>query len=385
MKIVHISHTYLDGYTYQDNDLSEAHAKLGHDVTVISTQDYAGCFYFPIKYFHKEALYYYGKCKIIRLPLKYKCNYRFAVYDKLYETLINENPDLIYFHTIPYFCYYDIIKYKRKKNCKLVVDFHCDSYNSAKNIITKYLLHHTLYRCIIQLTKRYVDQYYAVTPGSIDFVYTMYGLDKNRIKLLPLGGDLDKIKLYNNNNIRKQTRKELDILDNQIVIVTAGKINSEKKTIDLIKSVKMFHNNNIVLLIIGPIENEYKIELEKQIENQSEIKLLGWKDPIEIYRYFFASDLACFPGTQSVIWQQAICCGLPLICRYWPGGEYLDCGGNVVFIKENSAIGIYNIIKNILDSDSILKKMQHISQTIGIDRFSYMNIAQTILNDVFHT
>lgn len=115
MKIVHISHTYLDGYTYQDNDLSEAHAKLGHDVTVISTQDHAGCFYFPIKYFHKEALYYYGKCKIIRLPLKYKSNYRFAVYDKLYETLINENPDLIYFHTIPYFCYYDIIKYKRKK------------------------------------------------------------------------------------------------------------------------------------------------------------------------------------------------------------------------------------------------------------------------------
>jgi glycosyltransferase involved in cell wall biosynthesis len=53
---------------------------------------------------------------------------------------------------------------------------------------------------------------------------------------------------------------------------------------------------------------------------------VGWVKPGEIYQYYMASDVAVYPGGQSVLWQQAIACGLPLICKYWYGCEYLDLG-----------------------------------------------------------
>lgn len=382
MKIIHICHTYIDGFAYQDNELPKAHAKLGHDVTIISTLDYAGCFNYSVKQSLNNKIYYTDKCKIIRLALKYKGNYRFILYKGLYSILKEENPDLIYFHELPYFNYYDVIRYKRKYNCKLVVDFHCDYYNSARGFISKFILHRGLYRFINSIAKPYVDKYYAVTPGTIDFVHSMYNIERKKIQLLPLGGDLEEIERINKISSRSQTRMELGITENQLIIVTAGKIDYEKRTTDLIKAYKKLNNKDIHLIVIGPIDYNYKKEISILSNDNSNIHLVGWKTPQEIYRYFLASDLACFPGSQSVIWQQAICCGLPLICRYWPGGNYLDCGGNVAFIENNSETDLCNKIKNIIKSSELLKKMSDISKKYGQERFSYTNIAQKIIDDI---
>jgi possible group 1 glycosyl transferase len=382
MKIVHICHTYIDGFAYQDNELPKAHAKLGHDVTIISTLDYAGCFNYSVTQSLNNKIYYSDKCKIIRLALKYKSNYRFILYKGLYSILKEENPDLIYFHELPYFNYYDIIRYKKKYNCKLVVDFHCDYYNSARGFISKFILHKGLYRFINSIVKSYVDQYYAVTPGTIDFVYSMYNINREKIKLLPLGGNLDEIESNNNKTARSQTRLELGISENQLIIITAGKIDYNKKTIELIKAYKKLNNKHIDLVIIGSIESKCEKKIFKLCDNNPNIHLLGWKTPQEIYRYFIASDLGCFPGSQSAIWQQAICCGLPLICRYWPGGDYLDCGGNISFIQDDSETDIFNAIKEIIETTGTLDKMSHISKKYGKERFSYINIAQKVIDDL---
>ncbi len=382
MKIVHICHTYIDGFSYQDNELPKAHAKLGHDVTVISTLDYANCFNYNVNQNFGTNSYKIDQCKIIRLKLKFKINYRFAMYKGLYLCLQNEEPDLIYFHGIPYFNYYDIIKYKIRYKCKLVVDFHCDFHNSANNILSKYLLHKGLYHFIIALTKYFVDQYYAVTPGTIDFVHSMYGINKKKINLLPLGGDVELINLKDKKCVREQIRKELGVSERQIVIVTAGKIDVYKKTINLVKACNLLNNNVVTLLIIGSIDYCYEKELKNAINNNINIILLGWKKIEDIYRYFLASDIACFPGGQSVLWQQAICCGLPLICKYWNGGEYLDSGGNVAFLRSDSEEELYMLIKKIVDSEDLRQKMSEISKNEGSNKFSYLGIGKQVIDDI---
>ena len=108
MKIVHIAHSYLDNYSYQENELPEVQARLGSEVTVISTRDYAHCFnhQVPDLSLLNSYCYYIGQCKIIRLPLKFNVNYRFVMYKGLFKTLVAEHPDLIFlFMRYPIFVY----------------------------------------------------------------------------------------------------------------------------------------------------------------------------------------------------------------------------------------------------------------------------------------
>lgn len=407
MKIVHVCHNYIDGQTYQDNELPEAHARLGHEVTVISTLDFAGSVGFRVDRSFDDRIYTLGSCKIVRLPLRYRADYRFAVYKGLYGALADEQPDLIYFHGMPYFCYYDIVRYKQRHGCKLVVDFHCDYYNSSHGFASEWLLHKGLYRSIIRLTRRYVDQYYGVTPGTIEFVQAMYGLPPGRVKLLPLGGNLRTIEAAAagldtaagtdvageslSENIlfadalgqKERLRVALGLPLRAKVIVTAGKIDEGKKTAELAAACRKLESVDFRLCVIGSVDEKYRERLDGAVGGDPRILLLGWKQPAEIYRYFLAADLACFPGSQSVVWQQAICCGLPLVCRYWPGGEYLDSGGNVCFIHQPSADRLQAVLGKLLADETELNLMATVSRTDGRDRFSYDRIARTILHDLY--
>lgn len=387
MKIVHICHNYIDGQTYQDNELPQAHARLGHDVTVISTLDFAGSVNFPVNRSMADRIYTEGACKIVRLPLRYPADYRFASYKGLYEAIEQERPALIYFHGLPYFCYYDIIRYKKRHGCKLAVDFHCDFYNSSHSSLSKRLLHGGLYRSIIHRTRRYVDQYYGVTPGTIDFVETMYHLPAGCVKLLPLGGNLHTIDAAakdSQGTLRKKEdlRAALGLAPGTKLIVSAGKLDKGKKAAELAAALAGLDGKDFLLLLIGPVDETYRLKIEEAARGDVRVRLTGWMAPSDLYRCFLAADLGCFPGSQSVIWQQAICCGLPLLCRYWPGSEYLDSGGNVRFLAEPSVQALRAALSELLADEAELDRMAAISRTLGRSRFSYDRIAQTVLDDL---
>ena len=38
MKIVYVARKFLEGFAYQDNELADMHTRLGHEVTVITSQ-----------------------------------------------------------------------------------------------------------------------------------------------------------------------------------------------------------------------------------------------------------------------------------------------------------------------------------------------------------
>jgi len=386
MKIVHIAHYFLEEYGYQDTLLPVTHAQLGHEVTVISTQQGAGAYYFKVnpELLAQKKPYYYKGCNIIRLPLKQKVNYRFARYKGLYECLTEESPDLIFFHEIPYLNYIDIIKYVKRFHCKLFVDFHCDYINSGKSVFSHFFLHKIFYRFILSMVNKYVDLYYGITPGTITFIKKMYKIPVNKIKLLPLGGVVDDDIFVTKDFVRAKMRQELGILDSDKLIVTAGKIDRKKNTHNLIAAVDSLKNPFVHLAIIGTFEENYYKEFESIITYNQTIHVLGWKSPEEINQYFLASDIACFPGEQSALWQQAICCGLPLLCRYWAGEgtEYLDRGGNVQFLYDGSIIEIRkNIEKLLIHNTEKLQSMREVASTNGTYYFSYANIAQSIVDD----
>jgi hypothetical protein len=96
------------------------------------------------------------------------------------------------------------------------------------------------------------------------------------------------------------------------------------------------------------------------------------------YDYFLISDLGFFPGTHSVLWEQACACGLPCVFKDWEGMHHVDMGGNCEFLLEDSADVIRNIIFNIYSDKGKIQKMKFAAESCKKE-FFYSEIAKRAL------
>ena len=63
----------------------------------------------------------------------------------------------------------------------------------------------------------------------------------------------------------------------------------------------------------------------------------GWLGKLDVYRYMRMSDLAVFPASQSIMWQQAIASGLPLVVGDTGSQDisYLNLRDNIVILPRD--------------------------------------------------
>ena len=388
MKIVYIARKFLEGFAYQDNELAEMHATMGHNVTVISSISDNSSLYFDMSLikvsennFNKKSSCGYN---IIRLPLKHKVNFRLWEFKNLFQTLETLQPDLIFFHGAPMLCLLDLSKYKKKyPDITLVMDCHTDYNNSGHGFISRYIMHKMLYRGIIAYASKQIDYYYYLAPNIKIFMQDMYRIPNEKLRFLPRGGMLEHMNLDNTESIRREIRKQLGISQDDIVVVSGGKLDFKKMTHRLVEAVNRLNYPNVHLIVFGTVDKEYIELLEQSISKNEKIHLIGWVDSRKVYDYFLASDIAVFPGGHSVLWEQAICCGLPLIIKNWYDGmHYLNVKDNVLMLPENDTEYIENMLKRLIENPELRLSMQHNAQNEGREYFSYRRIAGMILSHV---
>ena len=333
MKIMHVClvGAYNEGWTYQENMLSKFHSKQGHSVYLICIPyELADCgvrISSDTDYVNEYGVH------VKRLAQKFAIGKRIVWYVGVKESLENFNPDVIFVHGCQFMDANVIKKYKNKHpNTRIYVDNHADFTNSAKNWISRNLLHKILWRHKAHVLEPVTTKFYGVLPARVDFLKTVYHLPAEKCELLLMGGDDDLIKKVSEPQNRLYIRKKYNILDNDFLIVTGGKIDRYKKqTIKLIEAVRSINIPNIKLLVFGSVSSELKEEFNSLIDGNT-IHYVGWVEPNETYSYFAASELVVFPGRHSVFWEQVAAQGIPMICKDWPGTHHVDVGGNTVFI-----------------------------------------------------
>ncbi len=385
MKIVHLCFVepYLDNWSYQANLLPEYQAKAGHDVVVIAGLDYC-----PAEYKDyndagtKARTYTISRVKIIRLPLRINLLNRLVLPKGLYAVLDREKPDLIFMHSLNNLSVATAVHYKRVSGCKLYADIHSDWYNSGKNLVSRYLLHGFFWRLMYMVYQRHLDRIFAITEDCADFAHYCNGIDRSKIEILNLGADTDSIHWDQRQQIRQEIREQHNIDDNDFVVVTAGKLNANKKVDLLIKAVKAINDKRLKLLIIGSMEPGYRETLLTLADGDNKIQFAGWQDSARIIDYYLAADIAAFPGTQSVLWQSAICCGLPTILRWW--GEtvsYLNIG-NAFFLRSDDETELAGCIKRLMEDRLLYKEMAEKAQHLCNTVLSYDVVAGKSLPDM---
>lgn len=378
MKILHccLSCFYIDGYSYQENLLPKMNLAHGHDVEIIASTEIFGK-EGTIEYTQPSEYYTENGIKITRVPYRKgiprMVAHKLRSYKGVYELICNFNPDIIMFHGLPAYELLNIAKYKKKNpNVKLYVDSHEDHNNSARNFISKYVLHRLFYRHIIGKSLPYINRVFYITEETKDFICNEYKIPEGLTEFYPLGGEL--ILEDQRDSFRKDIRKNLGVDDNTLLVMHSGKLDKLKRTDILVEGINRIQSNKILLLIAGTIPPENK-ELWDVIQRSDKVRWIGWLDAEDMKKYLCASDIYAQPGSQSATAQNAICCGKPVML--YPHKSYkVLCDNNVIWVENSN--DVYESLCKLLDESLSISKLSQASVKLAENVLDYDVLAKKI-------
>ena len=391
MKILHISlmGPYTDNWSYQENILPKIQYQQGHTVTVIApclkhTNDGSIVDTEPDDYIVDDGV------RVIRLPLKTnkgivgKINNVRRPY-KLYPLLCELSPDLIMVHGLGQGkSNFDIAKYLRKQpSCVLVGDVHMYATLAAEKIKSfKSGIIDAYNKYCREKLYPFYKKVFGITTACVDYAIKEYNLPPQKVELLPLGFDPNMCCYEDKEKSRQEFRQKYQFGEDDFLIAHGGKIIKRRKTPETIEAVMKIENPKVKLVIFGGIDEEMKPQVEPLIHKYSDrVLYLGSLTPEEYHSVYHASDMALFPGGQSVLWQQAIGCGLPILVGNDKDLDYLNRGGNAAFIDDTSAQGIYEMILNVLKEENF-SDMKNAAENQAREFFSYERIAKLVTDCV---
>ena len=379
-KIAHICllGTVTPGGSYNENLLSKYHARMGFDTFVICSRwqqnTTGGHKMHPQTSYTNENGVHVRRLSMIGRETPYK---KFKLFKNLTHTLEEIKPDILFIHGCQTLHVFTIISYiKKYPDVKVYVDNHADFSNSARNWLSKTVLHKLLWRFCAHSIEPYTTKFYGVLPARVDFLKNIYKLPAEKCELLLMGADDDLVAKASLPEVRCSIRQKYGIEEDDFLIVSGGKFNSTKRQIlFLAQAVHNMTNPKVKLLIFGPISKELKPAVDQFCDGKK-IQEIGFIKGEDSYQYFAAADLVCFPGRHSVFWEQVTGQGIPMLVKDWPGTHHVDVGGNVRFLTQDSAEEMQQAIEFLLSHPDAYHAMKKIAQQNGMKYFSYKEIAK---------
>lgn len=362
---------FRDGSGYQENILSKKHVQLGYEVSLISTVQSG------------ESRSYTNADDVVIHLLPHKHSflqnipYVRGMVDRsigLLNKLEEITPDIIFIHGV---CFPEIrfvVEFKKRHpGVRVFADNHQDYYNSRVTLTRK------LYNCTYNsyfahsLTK-ISERIWGVSPWRVDYMVNEFHIPRSKTGLLVMGGDDDFIDWSHRAEIRTDIRDKYNIPEEAFLIVTGGKIDITKNVHLLEKAIASLPDT-VYLIVFGKMTDEVKSICEQY--SSERIVDVGWVKSEEVYPFFLASDLAVFPGTHSVLWEQACASGIPAVFRDWDGGfSHVDVGGNCVLLKDPTAEVIKKEISDLINNEPRYRQMCSVAETKARNVFSYREIAK---------
>lgn len=321
MKILHLMLAcfYIENYNYQENVLPRINKEDGHEVKIIaSTETFVDNmslgYINPCSYVNRDGI------EVVRLPYKKvvcnKISTKVRSYVGLRKEIESFKPDIIFCHGVQFKDLDTVSEYKNNNpNVIIYADSHEDKHNSATSFISKHFLYKCFYNVILKRNIKNIERIFCISKESIDFMTSICNVPENKLSFFPLGGVILSSDAYL--NIRKLYRKKLGVSETDIVIIHSGKMNSQKKTVELLRAFTKVNSPKLKLIIIGSASDDISKEFFSLIKSDERISFLGWMEPVELNKYLVAGDIYAQPGTQSATMQNAACaCNAMMLYPY---------------------------------------------------------------------
>lgn len=387
MKILHccLAAFYIDDFSYQENILPRIHRNMGHDVFIVaSTESYIGRVelgYVPARRYKTSDGIPIVRLDYVRWLPKTVCK-KLRIYKGLKAELLSIRPDVIFLHDCQFLDVSVIVEYVMLHGGIVYIDCHTDLINSGRGWISKNLLHGIIYRWCAQKILDVAEEFYATLPLRAEFLEKVYGIPGSRISLLPFGVDDSRINFHQKEVVRSALRSDLEISSHQMVFIAGGKIDRRKCIHHLIEAFADLSDRGVlgdaVLVIFGSAVAEMKNALENA-ELHPQIRVVGWVAADDIHKYFWMADVAVFPGTHSVLWEEAVGLGIPCVFRRWNGIEHVNLNGNCIMIADGSVQELQKVLSTLASDRRNVEVMRRFAEEFGRLSFSYSEIARRAL------
>lgn len=379
MKIAHLclSCFYVDGFSYQENELVRQHVRDGHDVVVIASTESFGpdgklAYVAPGEYMGTD------QAKVIRLPYRRwvpaRLQPKLRLHPGVYRTLVAERPDVILFHGL---CGWELLAARRYKaahpKTRFFADSHEDFNNSARSFASKFLLHWSYYRPILGRALPLIDKVLCISDETIAFVRDFYRVPASKIEFFPLGGTVLPDGEYF--EARRAVRALHGISDSHVLIVQSGKMDAQKK---LLESLRAFVKNPSPLLrflVVGHLQDDIAKEALALINSDSRILFAGWKSASELQAILCAADVYLQPGSQSATMQMSLCSRCAVILDDAPSHKrYVDQNGWLL----NKDTTLDSVLEDIALAPQQAQRMAAHSHAFAARHLDYQMMARRI-------
>lgn len=376
-KVTHIVifENYQEGWSYQENLLSQKHKELGYDVSIIASQSYRDNNYNSHLRSLGDYVNEYGINVYILQNTKHNPHLS-RFYDKcigLYDKLCEIKPDIIFLHNFSGKDVRYIAKYMQEHpETKLYVDCHSDYRTKpVKTIMQKITAMER--RRYAHIILPYAEKFWGTIPWRVQYLHEIYKIPEEKLGLLIMGADERNIIGKDAEKINDEIREQYGIPQDAFLIATGGKLDRRKQQHLLMEAVKQLKNDNVWLIVFGLPTEEMKPIFESYNDCENIVQT-GWLPSDKAYDIFMASQLAIFPGSHSVLWEQVVACATPIVTRHWPGHEHINIGGNAILLDEVTVESIKNTIKS-LNQTELYQRMKEAAKTCA-PQFYLTEIAQ---------
>lgn len=317
MKILHLclSCFYIDRFGYQENLLVAEHVRAGHDVHVLAsteTFDANGklTYVAPASYMGADG------AMVERLPYRYAAVHPLArkvrAYVGLAARLRALAPDVIVFHGLSAYALLTVARHvRRHPHTILHADSHEDFNNSARGPVSKWLLHYGFYRTLFHLALPAIRTVSCISKETESFVLDFYGCPPEKVRYLPLGGNVLTDTEYVSR--RAAARARYGWTGDHRVFVQSGKFDAPKRLLESLEAFCALPDPNVRLVLAGVFLPEIRARAEALVRADARIRHVGWLDRESLTDLLVGADVYLQPGSQSATMQMALCCRRPVI------------------------------------------------------------------------
>lgn len=165
------------------------------------------------------------------------------------------------------------------------------------------------------LAKLYADYLTGLTDETLEEIHNYYCFtDDSKIKIIPNG--VDTSKFYFSQTDREEIRRELGAGDSTKVFITVASVQERKGQFSFVKIIEEL-NIDCQYWIIGQGNDVDRIlQYCKSKKLEDKVKLLGYRNGDELYKYYSAADIYAHASTmegQALCEIEAFSTGLPCL------------------------------------------------------------------------
>lgn len=301
--------TSTNGVATSVRNLWDGLENKGHDVRILTLSDSRDS--------HKKGSVYYIKSVSIgfvypdvRMPISY--------HNLLIDELIEWKPDII--HSQCEFFSFQFAKHIAKHTHALIVHTYHTLYEEyVTYVIPSKFIGKQVVKRLSRLRLKRVNRIIAPTC-KVENALRGYGV-KNTISVVPSGISLEQHHYRIDENERKKKRQTLGIPEDYHVLLSLGRIGTEKNLGELMKyfAEVLLINQNLIFLIVGDGPDKRNMErLSSHLGIEDHVIFVGMVEPSKVQEYYQLADVfvsASTSETQGLTYIEAAANGIPLLCR----------------------------------------------------------------------